>query len=56
MGDGTFGIVFEALSADEETVAIKKMKEKYKTLDECLMLREIKSLRKLDHPNLIKLK
>jgi serine/threonine protein kinase len=32
------------------------MKTKYKSWDECMELREIKSLRKLSHVNLIKLK
>ena len=37
-------------------VAIKKMKRKFETWDECMTLREIKSLRKLSHPNIVKLK
>jgi protein kinase len=40
---------------DNDIVAIKKMKQKYRNWDECLQLREIKSLRKLQHPNLIRL-
>ena len=32
------------------------MKRKYISWDECMSLREIKCLRKLNHPNLIKLK
>ena len=56
LGDGNFGVVFMALDPKGQIVAIKKMKEKYATLEECLGLREIKSLRKLEHPNLIKLK
>lgn len=32
------------------------MKSKYKNWEECLELREIKSLRKLSHPNIIKMK
>lgn len=39
-----------------ETVAIKKFKQKYEKWDECIELREVKSLRKLAHPNIIKLK
>lgn len=39
-----------------ELVAIKKMKQKYTNWNECIELREIKSLRKLNHPNIIKLK
>jgi protein kinase len=40
---------------DNDIVAIKKMKQKYHNWDECLQLKEIKSLRKLQHPNLIRL-
>jgi male germ cell-associated kinase len=32
------------------------MKKKFASWDECINLREIKCLRKLNHPNLIKLK
>jgi serine/threonine protein kinase len=39
-----------------EIVAIKRLKHKYRTWEECMQLREIKSLRKLSHPNIIKLK
>lgn len=37
-------------------MAIKKFKRKYPSWDECMQLREIKALRKLSHPNIIKLK
>jgi protein kinase len=48
--------VFKAVNMhDNDIVAIKKMKQKYRNWDECLQLREIKSLRKLQHPNLIRL-
>lgn len=39
-----------------ETVAIKKMKRKYYSWDECMSLREIKALRRLNHVNIVKLK
>src|SRR5690606_21988357 len=39
-----------------EIVAIKKMKKKFYSWEECMSLRELKSLRKLNHPNIIKLK
>ncbi|KAG9510815.1 Serine/threonine-protein kinase ICK, partial [Fragariocoptes setiger] len=39
-----------------ETVAIKKMKRKYYTWEECVSLREVKALQKLSHPNIIRLK
>ncbi len=37
-------------------VAIKKMKRKFYSWEECMNLREVKSLRKLNHPCCIKLK
>ncbi|KAK2995152.1 hypothetical protein RJ640_025382 [Escallonia rubra] len=39
-----------------EIVAVKKMKRKFYLWEECMNLREVKSLRKLNHPNIIKLK
>lgn len=39
-----------------EVVAIKKMKKKFYSWEECMALREIKSLRKLNHPQIVKLK
>ena len=57
LGDGTYGEVYLAQISDtNEIVAIKKMKRKYYSWDECLKLREIEALRKLSHPNIIKLK
>ncbi|URD80294.1 hypothetical protein MUK42_02499 [Musa troglodytarum] len=37
-------------------VAIKKMKRKYYSWEECMNLREVKSLRRMNHPNIVKLK
>merc|ERR1719494_1284595 len=55
--DGTYGSVVLGKAHDTgETVAIKKMKRKYYSWEECMNLREVKSLRKLSHTNLIKLK
>ena len=57
LGNGTFGTVFHAVShTTNEVVAIKKMKQRFNTWEECLQLREIISLRRLQHPNIIKLK
>ncbi|CAG9333570.1 unnamed protein product [Blepharisma stoltei] len=57
VGDGTFGTVYKAVNkSNGEVVAIKKMKKKFYNWDECLALREIKSLRKLSHQNIIKMK
>ncbi|EPS73064.1 hypothetical protein M569_01692, partial [Genlisea aurea] len=57
VGNGTFGSVWRAISQQSgEVVAIKKMKKKYYSWDECINLREVKSLRKMNHPNVVKLK
>ncbi|XP_009108410.1 cyclin-dependent kinase F-4 isoform X6 [Brassica rapa] len=57
VGDGTFGTVWRAINKQTgEVVAIKKMKKKYYSWDECINLREVKSLRRMDHPNIVKLK
>ncbi|KAK1436000.1 hypothetical protein QVD17_01774 [Tagetes erecta] len=57
VGDGTFGVVWRALNTHNgEVVAIKKMKRKYYSWEECMNLREVKSLRKMNHPNIVKLK
>ncbi|XP_038703748.1 serine/threonine-protein kinase MHK-like isoform X2 [Tripterygium wilfordii] len=57
LGDGTCGSVFKALSMEtNEIVAVKKMKRKFYFWEECMNLREVKALRKLNHPNIIKLK
>ena len=37
-------------------VAIKKMKRKFYSWEECMSLREVRSLRKLNHPSVVKLK
>lgn len=57
LGDGTYGSVWKAVNRQtSEVVAIKKMKKKFYSWDECMSLREVKSLRKLNHPNVVKLK
>jgi len=57
LGDGTYGSVWKAVNNDtNEIVAIKRMKRKFYSWDECMNLREVKSLRKLNHPNIVKLK
>ncbi|KAH7423813.1 hypothetical protein KP509_12G075100 [Ceratopteris richardii] len=57
LGDGTYGSVWKALNIDDnEFVAVKKMKQKYYTWEECMNLREVKSLQKLKHPHIVRLK
>ncbi|ETN71652.1 hypothetical protein NECAME_19247, partial [Necator americanus] len=61
LGDGTFGEVLLAKKIDTgDKVAIKRqehpMKKKFKTWEEATALREVKALKKLPHPNIIKLR
>ncbi|XP_019188617.1 PREDICTED: serine/threonine-protein kinase MHK isoform X2 [Ipomoea nil] len=57
LGDGTCGTVYKAINMrTSEIVAVKKMKRKFYDWEECINLREVKSLCKLNHPNIIKLK
>jgi len=57
IGDGAYGVVFKATTVKTgEIVAIKKMKKKFYSWDECMALKELKSLKKLNHTNIIKLK
>ncbi|KAF4675308.1 hypothetical protein FOL47_007925 [Perkinsus chesapeaki] len=57
LGDGTYGCVLRAQNRQTgELVAIKKMKKKYFSWDECMALREVRSLRKLTHAHIVKLK
>ncbi|KAK4743517.1 hypothetical protein SAY87_001518 [Trapa incisa] len=57
VGVGTFGSVWKAINKlSGEVVAIKRMKKKYYSWEECINLREVKSLQKMSHPNIVKLK
>jgi serine/threonine protein kinase len=58
IGDGTFGSVAKAVHKKTgQLVAVKRMKQKYFTWDECVNLPEVQVLRKLHaHPNVIKLR
>jgi hypothetical protein len=57
LGDGTYGSVHRAINRQTgEVVAIKRMKKKFYSWEECVSLREVRSLRKLSHPSIVKLK
>lgn len=70
LGDGTFGTVYlcrkRALgpstsrgqdpASASEFVAIKKMRKRYYNWDDCMQLREIRALKKLNHQNIVLLK
>lgn len=56
LGDGAFGVVTKCRNLDnDQFVAIKKMKAKYNSFEECLQEKEVKSLRKIKHENVEKL-
>ena len=56
LGDGTYGSVVKAVNRTTgEIVAIKRMKKKFYSWEECMQLREVQSLRKMSHPNIVKL-
>lgn len=57
LGDGSFGTVKKAqVKGTRDMVAIKKLKKKYDSWQDCSDLPEVVVLRKLCHPNIIKLK
>nr|GMD82006.1 cyclin-dependent kinase F-4-like [Ipomoea batatas] len=57
VGNGTFGSVWRAINKQTgEVVAIKRMKKKYYSWEECINLREVRSLRRMKHPNIVKLR
>jgi protein kinase len=57
LGDGTFGSVYKAINKlTHEIVAIKKMKKDFPSWEECAELKEVTSLIRLSHPNIVKLK
>ena len=56
VGDGAFGTVTKCRDRETgELVAIKRMKKRFSSFDECLQLKEVKSLRKIKHINVVKL-
>lgn len=58
LGEGAFGVVLKAVNTENnEIVAIKVMKGKSASWEDCINMNEVKALRKLNnHPNLIKIK
>lgn len=57
IGSGAFGNVTKCVEKETgDYVAIKKMKEHYRSWEECLELKEVKSLRKIQHENVVKMK
>ena len=57
IGDGTYGVVYEGINREtKQKVAVKKLKDRYKSLKECLSKIEVKVLEKLNHENIIQLK
>ena len=56
VGVGTFGTVYEAINKiTNEKVAIKKLRQKIDSWEKCMNQNEVYFLRKLNHPNIIKL-
>lgn len=56
LGGGGFGTVTKCREIKTgEIVAIKKMKQKFSSFEECLQLKEVKSLRKIKHENVCRL-
>jgi len=56
IGDGTYGQVYEGINKENnEKVAIKKLKNKMSSWEECMSQNEILTLRKLNHENIVKL-
>jgi len=71
IGDGTFGTVYlckkrlpatkrdsksRGESLKQKFVAVKKMKKNYYNWDECIKLREVRALKRLNHRNIVLLK
>ena len=56
IGGGTFGTVYQGIKKENnEKVAIKKLKQKIDSWEDCMNQNEVYFLRKLVHPNIIKL-
>ena len=56
LGEGAYGEVLQAVhNTTGNRVAVKVIKKSFATWEECLKLRELKSLKKLRHPNIVRL-
>lgn len=57
VGDGAYGVVYKASDVKTgEIVAIKHMKDKFRTWKDCEDLREVKFLKRCSHQSLVRLK
>lgn len=55
--EGSFGRVYRAKNKQTgETVAIKRFKKSFKNWEDCISVNEIRFLKNLKHPNIIRLK
>ena len=56
IGDGTYGQVYEGINKEtNKKVAIKKLKNKMSSWEDCILQNEVRFLRKLNHENVVKL-
>ena len=56
IGDGTYGQVYEGINKETNMkVAIKKLKNKMSSWEDCILQNEVRFLRKLNHENVVKL-
>ena len=58
LGEGAFGKVLEAENREEGGVhvAVKQIKANFKDWSECIKLRELKALKGLRHPRIVRLR
>ena len=56
IGDGTYGTVYKGINIEtNEYVAIKQLKDKITSWNECITQNEVRILRNLSHENIVKL-
>ena len=57
IGDGTFGVVYEGRNKEtNQKVAIKRLRQKYRTLEEIISKTEVKVLKELNNEYIVQLK